>query len=163
MSCPKRFSGCGNKELNLGATLVLQVVAPKAGFSTSTPCFEILLPVQNGPGQQYRCCTMREVSHDHKSSADSDWPTKQFQVQCLPNNSMTPRLKPEHPSQTDYWAVVVSDAVPVSNPLFQHCITTGLNIACSYSSLSRCSSLVNTTCLLVSSISPAKKTSSRIA
>jgi hypothetical protein len=32
-----------------------------------------------------------------------------------------------------------------------------------YSSLSRCSNLVNTTCLLVSSISPAKKTSSRIA
>lgn len=31
------------------------------------------------------------------------------------------------------------------------------------SSLSRCSSLVNTTCLLVSSISPARKTSSNIA
>jgi hypothetical protein len=33
----------------------------------------------------------------------------------------------------------------------------------SYSSLSRCASLVNTTCLFVSSISPAKNTSSRIA
>lgn len=32
-----------------------------------------------------------------------------------------------------------------------------------YSSLSRCSNLVSTTCLLVSSISPAKNTSSRIA
>ena len=32
-----------------------------------------------------------------------------------------------------------------------------------HSSLSRCSSLVKTTCLLVSSISPARKTSSRIA
>jgi hypothetical protein len=33
----------------------------------------------------------------------------------------------------------------------------------SYSSLSKCASLVNTTCLFVSSISPAKNTSSRIA
>jgi hypothetical protein len=33
----------------------------------------------------------------------------------------------------------------------------------SYSSLSRCASLVNTTCLFVSSISPARNTSSRIA
>lgn len=32
-----------------------------------------------------------------------------------------------------------------------------------YSSLSKCSNLVNTTCLLVSSISPARKTSSRMA
>lgn len=32
-----------------------------------------------------------------------------------------------------------------------------------YSNLSRCSNLVNTTCLLVSSISPAKNTSSSIA
>lgn len=67
--------------------------------------------------------------------------------------------------------IVPSSKTPVD--LIPECAAKMLQCSCKivpmaalgklYSSLSRCSSLVKTTCLLVSSISPARKTSSRIA
>lgn len=68
-----------------------------------------------------------------------------------PARSSTP-LNPPTPNTLNLSA---SPQLRISDPR--------MNLPPTHSNLSKCSNLVNTTCLLVSSISPARKTSSRIA